>query len=317
MTVYAIGTGTNNLQPVLVEMPEHDKRVLRGQRLAYGVTKKTCYQHGAAHREWQGWFWTAQDAVDAGASVPMATLKALHEQGRVWWVDRSAAGSGGRSVRDYSEGVRLDVVMVMDRSGSMAGAMADLKEAAKTLVNTMNPLHDQVAVVSFSDTVTVDQPLTGNFAAARAQIDNLQAEGYTHTGDGLAAAWAHLEAVKREDTTPVILLFADGVNTGGANPQTVAADIKSQGVRIFVIGLGGADPTELQAIASPGDYYYTPSASELVDIYREVALTLGNAVPVEVYWAGHFAIRWENPLTESAIVSFHLIEVAGYVSQSE
>jgi Mg-chelatase subunit ChlD len=94
-----------------------------------------------------------------------------------------------------------------------------------------------VAVVSFSDTVTVDQPLTGNFAAARAQIDNLQAEGYTHTGDGLAAAWAHLEAVKREDTTPVILLFADGVNTGGANPQTVAADIKSQGVRIFVIGL--------------------------------------------------------------------------------
>ena len=115
----------------------------------------------------------------------------------------------------------------------------------------------------------------------------------------------------------MILLFADGVNTGGADPQTVAADIKSQGVRIFVIGLGEADPTELQAIASPGDYHYTPSASELMDIYREVALSLGNAVPVEVYWAGNFSIRWEQPLTESALVSFHFIEVAGYVSQSQ
>lgn len=312
MTAYSLGSGPTSMAPVLVDLPEHDKRALRGQRLAYGVTKKTCYQHGAVYREWKGWFWTAQSVEEAYPSVSLPILKALYNQGRVWWADRSGAGTG-----DYSEGLMLDVIMVIDRSGSMSQAMDDLKEAAKTFINTMNPLHDQVAVVSFSDTVRIDQSLTNNFAAAAGQIDSLLAEGYTHTGDGLTAAWAHLQTHGRENATPVLLLFADGVTTGGANPQTVAAGIKSEGVRIFVIGLGAADPTELQAIASPGDYYYTPSAWELADIYREVANSLGNAVPIEVYWAGNFTLRWENPLTESAIVSFYFIEVAGYVPQSE
>ena len=96
-SAYRIGTAAANMVTVLVETPEHQKSVQRGQRLAYGVEKKTCYQHGAVWREWKGWFWTAQTSADAFPSLTLAELKALYEQGRVWWADKTAAGSGSYS----------------------------------------------------------------------------------------------------------------------------------------------------------------------------------------------------------------------------
>ena len=307
-SAYRVGTAAADMVTVLVETPEHQKSVQRGQRLAYGVNKQTCYQHGAVWREWKGWFWTAQTTEDAFPSLSLPELKALYAQGRIWWADRTAAGSGS-----YSEGKPLDVVMVLDRSGSMRDAMDKLKEAANIFIDTMNPLHDQVAILSFSDTVHVDQPLTGDYTLAKHAVNALETGGYTHTGDALSIARDHLLAEGREGAASVVLLFADGVTTGGVDPDVPAAMLKAGGARVIALGLGGADGPELIEIASPGDYYYTPTELDLAKLYRDVAESLGNAVPVEVYWAGNFTVKWEQPLTESAWVSFHLIEVAGYV----
>jgi len=60
----------------------------------------------------------------------------------------------------YSEAMNVDVVLVIDRSGSMSGdKIEDAKNAAKQFVDLMNE-GDQVAVVSFNEEARVDFPLT-------------------------------------------------------------------------------------------------------------------------------------------------------------
>lgn len=72
----------------------------------------------------------------------------------------------------------LDVMLVLDRSGSMDDAggsppepITSAKNAAKLLVDTLDPAQDQVGLVSYATTASLDRTLTSNLAAVKTAID--------------------------------------------------------------------------------------------------------------------------------------------------
>ena len=120
----------------------------------------------------------------------------------------------------------IDVVLLMDRSGSMSTTMsngktelANAQAGAKTFVSLINASNDRIGVVSFSgytsgsnvDT-TVNQNLTTNSASVNTAIGNLVANGATGTRDGLYQAVNLLNANPNPNPRAVraIILLTDG-----------------------------------------------------------------------------------------------------------
>jgi Mg-chelatase subunit ChlD len=88
------------------------------------------------------------------------------------------------------------------------------------------------------------------------------------------------------DNTPVLILLTDGKSNPRPASEAVAraAEAKRAGIAIFAIGLGSElDDAALEAIASKPDHYYrAPTADQLNDVYRQIAVTI--PCPGEAFW---------------------------------
>lgn len=179
-----------------------------------------------------------------------------------------------------------DVALVMDVSGSMAGQpIADSQAAAKGFVDRLEPGTDQVALVSFSDSATVNQVLSAYAGSVRGAIDGLSAAGSTNMADGLARARAELDGPRhRAANGKAIVLLSDGRPNVGGDPLVEAAAAKAAGARIFTIGLGNdVDPDLLRNVASSaGDYFFAPSSDQLAAIYQQISGLLGGAPATDI-----------------------------------
>lgn len=168
----------------------------------------------------------------------------------------------------------IGVVIVLDVSGSMRDALAAAQEAARGFVAGLKE-GDEVAVVSFSDQVTVVEPFTGEKDAALAAIDGLAVQSYTALYDAVLQA-AELAASSPLPRQAVVLL-SDGANDdrdGGASREESLAGAAEAGVPIFVVGLGAkvdeAYIGELAA-ATGGRAFVAPDAEALAGLYDTVA----------------------------------------------
>jgi uncharacterized protein YegL len=171
----------------------------------------------------------------------------------------------------------VDVMLVIDRSGSMSGQkIADAKLAAITFVNRMDLTVDQVGVASFSSSATLNHQLGQSAVTVIQAISGLNAEGGTDIASGLEVAedeilksGHHLAA-----NAPVIVLLSDGQSYGDV--IAVANRVKGEGIRIISVGLGSsAQESLLRAIASSeSDYYYAPDSADLADIYQGIVSTV-------------------------------------------
>lgn len=110
-----------------------------------------------------------------------------------------------------------DIVLVIDRSGSMQGnRMTNAINAAKNFVETLIPAsgggNTRIAVVSFSDTATTNSDLDSNRTQKINQINNLSASGGTHTQAAIRRAKEILDGSGQRDYKHIVLL-SDGVPT--------------------------------------------------------------------------------------------------------
>ncbi len=171
------------------------------------------------------------------------------------------------------EAQALDVMLVIDRSGSMAGTpLADAKTAAKGFLSGLNFAIDRAGVVSFDDQAILELGLTTNVPSLRATIDSLTDRGLTAIGDGIAVAQSALAGATGRK---VMVVLSDGVNNAGQDPITAANNAKAAGIFIISIALGAADQATMAAIASsPSNYYYSPDSSTLADSYLWASSTL-------------------------------------------
>jgi VWFA-related protein len=103
----------------------------------------------------------------------------------------------------------LDMLLVMDRSQSMAGEpIVRLKAAARETVDALGP-DDRCGMVTFSQRIRMDSDLTTRHEDVRQSIDGLEPDGMTSLVDALYGALSmRFEAGRRS----VILLFSDGLD---------------------------------------------------------------------------------------------------------
>ncbi len=171
---------------------------------------------------------TSEPATQVGGVTVVKSAQAVSSQEynagteNEFWVQFDVTGQD-----DTTEPKPVDVVMVLDASGSMAGSRAsDLKEAAKdfakqVLTNPGVSKDNQVAVVSFSSkgyNVNWTKQFSSNYSTVESYINDYSAwsnnggsSGGTDPAIGLNAAYNLLEGQKDNGHKKVVVFFTDGV----------------------------------------------------------------------------------------------------------
>lgn len=181
-------------------------------------------------------------------------------------------------------GAPLNLALVLDRSGSMAGPkMKDLREAAKLVINRLGP-QDLLSVVIFDDNVDVvisSQP-ANDPAALAAQIDSIQERGGTQISLGMQQGLNQLQQGQSPDRVSRMLLLTDG-ETWEDEPQCrqLAQQANQVGVPISALGLGDEwNQTLLTDLAglSGGNWEYIDTPDKIIGAFDEVVATMQGTV---------------------------------------
>lgn len=199
----------------------------------------------------------------------------------------------------------VDVVLLIDRSGSMAHdsanppqPMTDVKTAAASFVDNLT-VRDQGSVIAFATTpsVTPDFTLSTNFAELKKAITaiGVSSGGSTNIGDALKAAYTELTSTRhRKEARKEVILLTDGVPTtpekkgDSEYPKSyalqAASELKTQDVTLYTIGLGAnIDEPFLATLAStPESYFAAPTTATLRSIYKDIAKAICQKPPTVI-----------------------------------
>ncbi len=174
----------------------------------------------------------------------------------------------------------VSLALVVDTSGSMAGAKMDnARSAAKSLVDSLGD-GDIVSIHTFADDARERVPPTLLDGVGRSRIAGTIAElspvGGTNLFDGLRLGESR--ALSAPATHPVrrVVLVSDGIaNVGPSTPDVlgaVAARGADQGVQVTAIGVGlDYDENTLNALAvrSSGRLYHMTEPREMAAILKQ------------------------------------------------
>jgi Ca-activated chloride channel family protein len=171
-----------------------------------------------------------------------------------------------------------DLVIVLDRSGSMHGEKIHHARAAiHELLRQLSP-DDRFALVTYADWASITIPLApgeGSAAASwAAAIDGIQPNGSTNMSGGLDVAFELIGRSRTTGRVPHLILISDGLaNAGDASRDGLMrrAQQAAQGEHMLsTIGVG-ADFNEYLmtalADAGTGNYYYVRNPHGLSDVF--------------------------------------------------
>lgn len=191
----------------------------------------------------------------------------------------------------------LDLVLALDRSGSMRSESSNPPEpfetVKKTAVDFVRNLSssDKVSVISFGDDARIEKSLSSNKNDIVSSIQNLSLSTTTDENTNIFSA---LEKAKeelgslspRDENKRAIILLTDGVPNLPKDPnfssypissaQNISKEINSQNITIYTIGLGkNINEGFLLSISSNDQSYFTsPTKYTLSSIYEKISSNL-------------------------------------------
>jgi len=177
--------------------------------------------------------------------------------------------------------IERDIVLVVDRSGSMQGQkITDLVNAIGTFTATLDttPVDEQVGLASYNDQASEDVQLTPNLPTITSTLAGLPVGGFTSISRGMQAGKNIMDNSRgAEFVERTMIVMTDGRHNRGPEPRTVAAALAADGVTIHTITFGAnADIARMQEVAAIGNgrHFHALTGPQLEAVYREIALTL-------------------------------------------
>jgi Mg-chelatase subunit ChlD/DNA-binding beta-propeller fold protein YncE len=182
---------------------------------------------------------------------------------------------------------RSDIMLVVDTSGSMAGAkMGAARTAALEFVGQLDYSRNQVGLITFASEAALVQPLTNNPRQLLRAIPDLGDDGGTNMLAAMQMADAEIFGERgRRDARKVIILLTDGrPNNGAGELLAMAATYRaSASVDVYAVGLGlDVDSFFLKGMVTAAPYYFeAPSEYELTRIYDVIARRVRSSLLME------------------------------------
>ena len=180
----------------------------------------------------------------------------------------------------------VNLAIVIDKSGSMAGSKMDrAREAAVQAVTRLAP-NDIVSVIAYDTTVRVVVPATkaSDREVLIAGIRTIRAEGDTALFAGVAKAAGEVRKFLDRGRVNRIILLSDGLaNVGPSSPAELGglgASLRREGISVTTFGLGlGYNEDLMTSLArhSDGNHAFIEDAANLGAYFD---LELGTALAV-------------------------------------
>lgn len=185
-------------------------------------------------------------------------------------------GLTGFAIENASERTPVNVALVIDKSGSMSGdKIRNAREAALMAVDRLDS-RDIIAVVAYSDSVSVLVPATkvSNRTEIRNGINRLEAGGSTALFAGVSRGAAEVRKFLDRNRMNRVILISDGLaNVGPDSPGELGdlgASLAKEGISVTTIGLGSDYNEDLMtrlAGRSDGNHAFAEHATDLARIF--------------------------------------------------
>jgi tight adherence protein B len=172
----------------------------------------------------------------------------------------------------------LEVVLLVDTSGSMRGAMETAKDAAVSFVEGL-PAGVRASVLGFGTQVTVVSEFSDEADATMAALRTLQPGGETALYDALDVALDQFDPA--DGTRRAIVLLSDGGDTASTTDiETIRGRLADAGTALYGVELltPESDPAALASLtdATGGQVASATSAAGLAAVYAEISSLLVN-----------------------------------------
>lgn len=185
----------------------------------------------------------------------------------------------------------LNISLVLDRSGSMAGdKMENAKRTAKAVIDRLGP-EDMVSIVNYDDQVEVSfaQGPVRDKEDLRRRIDRISDRGSTALAAGMQEGYRQVQSKKREGYVNRVLLLTDGLaNVGLTDPTAIRRitrdEYTNRGIAISTFGLGADYNEDLltgMAEVGGGNYYFIERGEQIAGIFDRELKGLLNVLALD------------------------------------
>ncbi len=164
------------------------------------------------------------------------------------------------------------VVLVLDNSGSMTGAMPKLIEASKRLVDSLGP-NDECAIIVFGLGINVVQNFTTDKTELKSVLNNMRPSGGTPL---FSASYRGCELLQARGGNRHAVILTDGDDNQSTHTDQEVIDLaRSIGAKLHTIAFDIDQRfqavMEKMAVETGGIYFFVSRPSELTTVYEKIA----------------------------------------------